>query len=83
MIYVTAAHNTPAVEDPPNGFVNVKTPNTAKNGHPKAIQGLNLPNFEWERSAIAPIIGSLIASHIRAISIIAEIAAGASPTMSV
>ena len=83
IIYVAAAQITPAVVAPPKGFVKVRTEKIARNGHPNAMYGRNLPNLERVRSAMAPIIGSFTASQILAPSMIAETIAGVSPTISV
>ena len=77
-----AAHATPDAPLP-NGAVKVKTENTASSGQPIAMYGRKRPNRERVRSAMAPIIGSLTASHRRAIIMMAETAAGARPTTSV
>ena len=55
----------------------------ARNGGPIISHGRNLPQRVWVRSSIMPIMGSLTASQIRAISIMAEMAAAESVTISV
>ena len=64
-------------------FKNVRQLNSANIGAPHRIYGRKRPHLVWVFSAIAPNIGSLTASQIRAISMIAEIATGVSPTTSV
>ena len=81
-MYVIVAHITPAFPFP-KGAVNVRTLNSARNGAPKTIHGLKRPHLDLVRSAIPPIIGSLIPSHIFATIMIVDTAIGASPTMSI
>ena len=63
--------------------VKVRMLKIARNGGANIRYGRNFPQRECVRSAIWPIIGSLIASQIRAINTIAEMAAPDRPTISV
>lgn len=80
-IYVTA-HQIAFALFGISRFKKVRQLNRASTGAPYNIYGRYLPNLLLVFSAIPPNTGSQIACQIRAINMIIDITAGASPTTS-